>query len=65
MPLDVGEVELQSLALQNNADGMEPMTLILKARQMRAEEIHRLLTSGIKRVTGLIITPYTLRIDYI
>lgn len=65
MTLEVGDVDLRSLAVQPDADGREAMTLILQARQMRAEEIHRLLTSAIKRVSGLIITPYTLRIDYI
>lgn len=65
MPVDAGYGEVQSLPVQAQSEACDPMTLVLKARQLRAEELHRLLVTGIGRIAALIVTPYAMPIDYI
>lgn len=65
MPLDAGHDELMMFTAQSDVDINDPMTLVLRARRMRAEELHRLVTIAVGRVTAVVLTPFAMPIDYI
>ncbi|MBK8907248.1 MAG: hypothetical protein IPM60_04905 [Rhodospirillales bacterium] len=56
---------MQLFAAQSDVDSNDPMTLVPKARRMRAEELHRLVMIAIGRVTAVVVTLFALPIDYI